>query len=112
MSVEPRVLDSDDLWRRVGLGELRNALQRVERLTRTFEQALRALPPCNTCARGSLLEQIHTVGSHLDRELVGVTVLANSLKEAVAAAEPTREALAAGAPAPCQCGRGPCTCHE
>jgi hypothetical protein len=112
MSVEPRAIDSDDLWRRVGLGELRNALKQVERLTQTFEQALRALPPCNTCARGSLLQQIHTASSHLGRELVGVTMLASALKEAVVAAEQTHAELVAHAPNPCRCATGPCACHD
>lgn len=112
MAAESAAIDSDDLWRRVGLGELRQALQRVTHLTRTFEEVLRELPPCNTCARGSLLEQIHAAGSHLGRELVGLTVLAKSLKEAVAAAEQTQAELVAHAPKPCRCTTGPCACHD
>ena len=105
-------IDSEDLWRRVGLDELRQALGRVHGLTERFEQALHTLPPCNACARVNLLEQIHTAGRHLSGEVTSLAVLATTLKQAVAAAEQTQAELAANAPDPCRCSFGQCTCHE
>lgn len=105
-------IDSEDIWRRVGLEELRRALVQVTDQMKGLEQVLRVLPPCNACARGQLLEQIQTAGSHLSRELVGLTVLAGSLKGAVTTAEQAQAELAANAPDPCRCSSGQCTCHE
>src|SRR3989338_3167269 len=96
-------LNSEDLWRRVGLDELRQALVRTQGLIQEFEQALRTLPPCNACARVSLLEQIHTAGRHLSGEAASLSVLAGVLTQAVAAAEQTQTELAANAPSPCRC---------
>jgi hypothetical protein len=78
----------------------------------TFEQALRTLPPCNACARASLLEYIHTAGHHLSGEVASLSVLAGALKHAVAAVEQARTELSATAPAPCRCSSEACTCHE
>lgn len=105
-------IDSEDLWRRVGLDELRQTLVRTQTLMQQFEQALRTLPPCNACARVSLLEQVHSAGRHLSVEAGSLSVLAGMLKQAVAAAEQTQTELAANAPPPCRCSSGPCTCHE
>lgn len=105
-------LNSEDLWRRVGLDELRQALVRAQGLMERFEQALRMLPPCNTCARVNLLEQIHTTGRHLSGEVTTLSILAGTLKQAVAAAEQTQAELVADAPEPCHCSSGQCTCHE
>ena len=109
---ETHEVDSNDLWRRVGLDELRQALARVQGLTAGFEKALRTLPPCNTCARVSLLEQIQATGRHLSSEAASLSVLASTLKQAVAAAEQMQAELAANAPEPCQCSSGECTCHD
>lgn len=105
-------VDTDDLWRRVGLEELRQALERVTALANEFAGALKALPPCNACARVSLLEQIHTSGRHLSGEAGSLSVLAGALKQAVAAAEQTQAELVANAPSPCRCSSGQCTCHD
>ena len=105
-------LNSEDLWRRVGLHELRQALVRTQGLMQEFEQALRTLPPCNACARVNLLEHIHAAGRHLSGEVASLSALAGTLKQAVAAAEQIQTELAANAPAPCRCSSGQCTCHE
>lgn len=105
-------IDSEDLWRRVGLNELRQALVRARDLMERLDQALRTLPPCNTCARISLLEQIHTVGRYLGNEVSSLSVLASTLKQAVAAVEQTQAELIENAPVPCQCSTGQCTCHD
>ena len=105
-------LNSEDLWRRVGLDELRQTLVRAQGLMERFEQALRTLPPCNTCARVSLLEQIHSAGRHRSGEAGSLSVLAGVLTQAVAAAEQTQTELAANAPPPCRCSSGQCTCHD
>jgi hypothetical protein len=109
---EKHDIDSDDLWRRVGLDELRQALARVENLSSGFEKALRTLPPCNTCARVSLLEQIQTAGRHLSSEAASLSVLAGTLKQAVSAAEKMQAELATNIPEPCQCSSGKCICHD
>ncbi len=105
-------IDSEDIWRRVGLGELRQELVRTQSLMQEFEQALRTLPPCNACARVSLLEQIHAAGRHLSVASGGLSVLAGTLKQAVAAVEQTQTELMANAPASCRCSSGPCSCHD
>ena len=105
-------VNSEDLWRRMGLDELRHALVRTQGVMQQFEQALRTLPPCNACARVSLLEQIHAAGRHLSSEAASLSVLAGTLKQAVAAAEQTQTKLAANAPPPCRCSSGQCTCHD
>lgn len=105
-------IDAEDLWRRVGLDELRCALVRIECLTKQFEQALRALPPCSRCARVSLMEQIRETGGRLSGEAGSLSALAETLKRAVAAAEQTQAALAANAPEACHCTTSRCTCHE
>ncbi|MBI3996446.1 MAG: hypothetical protein HY352_02180 [Candidatus Omnitrophica bacterium] len=105
-------LNSEDLWRRVGLDELRQALVRTRGLMEQFEQALRMLPPCNACARVALLERIDAAGQGLSGEIIGLSVLASTLKQAVAAAEHTQAELGANTPEPCRCSSGQCTCHE
>lgn len=107
-----RTIDSEDIWRRVGLDQLRQALVSTQNLAESFEQSLRALPPCNACARVSLLEQIRTTGGRLSGEVTSLSVLADTLKQAVAAAEKTQIDLIANAPYPCQCSKGQCTCHD
>lgn len=111
MQREEGAIDTEDIWRRVGLEELRHALVRARGLMERFEQALRTLPPCNTCARASLLEQIDTAGRHLSGEAASLSVLASTLKQAVASAEQTQAALVVNAPDPCHCSSGQCTCH-
>ena len=103
---------AQDLWKQVGLEELRKALKDVEILTRHFEKLLRMLPPCSTCARVNLLQQVHAVGSRLGSEIISLTVLASILKQVMAVAEQAQGELVADAPAPCQCSTGPCTCHD
>ena len=102
---------SEDVWKRVGLEELRQALGRVTVMTRQFDGALQALPPCDACARAHLLEQIHVASRQLSQEAVSISMLAEALGAAIAAAERSRGYLVAAAPTPCRCQAGPCTCH-
>ncbi len=61
-------IDSEDLWKRIGLDELRQALAEIERLSRQFVQSLRVLPPCTTRVRVTLISQIGDTGTRRDRE--------------------------------------------
>lgn len=103
--------DAEGLWRGVGLGELREALKEVEALMRHFEASLRALPPCTACARVNLLQQIRATGSRLGGKIVSLSVLAETLKGAVGAAEQAAAQLAANTPEPCHCPGAQCACH-
>ena len=104
--------NSEELWKRVGLHELRDTLEQVTILMNRFEQALQALPPCNHCAQAALLEQVHRTGNQLSGQVVSLTVLAETLKQAVAVSERAHEMLSASQLTPCRCPSGPCTCHE
>ncbi len=105
-------VDSEILWRRIGLKELRQALIGVEVLTRQFEEALRALPTCDECARTVLLEQINAAGSRLSSQVVSLAVLASTLKKAGAKAEEKIGQLMERPPDPCHCPSRECTCHS
>jgi hypothetical protein len=105
-------VDTEELWRRVGLQELRQALIQIEELMYGFEKTLRALPPCNTCARAKLVERIQSDSHRLSREITSLSVLAESLKDALSTTEQCTADLTTNAPAPCQCTGGECTCHE
>lgn len=106
------MIDSTELWRRVGLEELRSTLERVQGLTEQFETALRALPPCDTCARSSLLKQLEIAGQRLGSEAISISVLAESLHQAMMAIEKAHKELGETSATPCQCPSGHCTCHE
>ncbi len=103
--------DLDGLWKRVGLGQLRAALLRVQGLNREFERVLRLLPSCDQCARAKLLEQIRGAGSRLSSEAVNLSVLAESVKSTVKAAEDAQCMLETNPPQPCHCPHGECRCH-
>ncbi len=105
-------IDSDELWKRVGLEQLRRTLVRVQDLVKHFKQALHTLPPCNSCARVALLEQISMTGRKLSGEVTSLSVLAATLKQAVAIAEHTQIELTADALKPCECTGGQCLCHD
>ena len=105
-------LETEGLWRRLGLGELRAALERISALEGRFEQALRALPPCTSCAKVAMLEDIRGTGRRLSGEAASLSALAETLKEAVAASLRAQEALTAQAPTPCRCASGQCVCHD
>lgn len=112
MSEPVRVLDSDELWRRVGLAELRQALVRTEELLVRFEQTLQTLPPCTKCAHSQVLGQLETETAGLSREMTGLAALAHAIRESAVALERTHAQLRRDAPAPCQCRAGTCTCHD
>ena len=105
------LVDLEELWRRVGLTELRQALGRAQTAIERFEETLKKLPSCDECARDSLLEQIRAASNEVGIEAVSLSVLAETLEGAVSAAECAHEGLKAGAPDPCECGAGECTCH-
>lgn len=44
----------EELWRRVGLVELRQALGRAQTLIQRFEETLKKLPSCDECAHENL----------------------------------------------------------
>ena len=104
--------ETELLWKRVGLEELRRALSRIEALTTGFERALRRLPPCSTCARTNLFGQIRTTSGQLSSETASLSALAATLQQAAAAAEQMEAQLMANVPKPCRCEGGTCTCHE
>ena len=112
MSGPTREVDAEELWRRVGLAELRQALVRTEELMVRFEHTLHALPPCTTCARAKLLEQLERQTGRLAQEMTGLAVLAATLKQTLATLEQTQAGLQRDAPAPCRCRTDVCTCHE
>lgn len=103
--------DLEELWKRVGLSQLRGSVLKAEGLIRDFEEALRALPPCDKCARARLLEQIRGTGGRLSGEVVSLAVLAESLKTTMEVTEQARKALEGDPPEPCRCPDGGCTCH-
>lgn len=101
----------EELWKNIGLEELRSALGRVDVSFRRFEKALAALPACNECAKTALLSEIETSGTELGGEVVGLLSLAGTLKAAVAAVEKTHAEFLQNCPEPCRCSGPTCTCH-
>jgi hypothetical protein len=105
-------LESEALWRRVGLAELRKTLEQVTRSLQRLQQGIQGLPPCDACARAQLLQELHAASRQLSKDTVGISVLTEALRAAVTAAEQAQAELAAQTPPPCRCPTGPCTCHE
>ena len=103
---------SEDLWKQVGLQELRHSLDRVRVLADHFEQLLGTLPPCQGCARATLLQEIRTAGGQLGSKIISLTVLAETMREALVTAQQADAELAANAPGPCRCPGEVCTCHS
>lgn len=108
--IEP--IDSDAIWTRVGLQELRRSLATVEQSIAIFERALQGLPSCNTCARSQLLQRLQAASNHLGRESISVSMLAETLKQAMATAERAQHSLTTPPPSPCRCVAEPCRCHS
>jgi len=105
-------LDTNELWRRVGLEELRASIRKVESASREFERILRELPPCNRCARASLLRQIQDSGAHLSSKSGSISALAAVVKESVEQFEIELENFESETISECACSSGPCTCHD
>ena len=105
-------VDSEELWKRVGLEELRQVLERVTALAREFEEALKALPPCDACAQAMLLERIEASGRRLSGTVISVSTLADVLRHAQVAAEKARQQLVTCAPESCSCLPGHCSCDH
>ena len=106
----PPGINTEDVWKRVGLEELRQALERVTVLAKAFEEALQALPPCDACARALLLERIESSGRRLGGAAISVSMLADVLRQAQATAEDARQELQRCAPESCACPPGRCAC--
>jgi len=104
-------VDTEELWRRVGLARLREALARVGRLSQEFERLLAALPPCDACARAALLKRLREAGTEVSSEAIYLSVLAQSLHKAVEETHHADRQLGAVEAEPCRCPGGPCTCH-
>jgi hypothetical protein len=105
-------LTTEELWRRVGLQELRRALDALERSKQRFEEGLRTLPPCDACARANLLGQLRVAGGRLGREMLGIAMLAEELEKAARAVERAQAEFTTIQTEPCRCPEGPCICHE
>ena len=100
-----------ELWKSVGLEELRLALRKVEEECGKFENSLRALPECDQCARVALLEQIQKTGKELGGEIISLVTLSETLKQAVGTAEEAQVVLSQNCPPACCCKSGKCPCH-
>lgn len=105
-------MDMERLWRRVGLETLRQALGRIQNLEKIFEKTLEDLPVCDDCARRVLFEKLEQVGIRLGGEVLSVTTLAASFREALAVLERGRAELAGSLSHACRCPQEPCNCHE
>lgn len=106
-------VESEALWRRVGLAELRKALEQVTHSMQRLQQSMQDLPPCNACARTLLLQELHATSRQVSKDTVGVSMLTEALKAAVTAAEQVVQAASSvQSSPPCRCPTGPCTCHE
>ena len=104
--------DNEQIWKRLGLEELRHALVTVVASAQRFEQALRKLPDCDACARVALLENIVDSGKTLGSEVINLTALTGTLKKAVAETEKIQEQLGRNASDSCGCGDSKCNCHK
>lgn len=107
----PGGLSTDELWRRVGLEELRHTIRQTEDAVHAFEQALKHLPTCNACARLALLEQLRGSSRNLGREAVGLQVLIATLQQTMDIVEREQAVLSEHSPTPCRCAGEPCRCH-
>lgn len=105
-------LESEALWKRVGLEELRAALLSVTRLAVELEEALRDLPPCDSCARAALLAKIETSGRKLGGAAITISTLADILRQAQETVEAACKELETCAPEACACPPGRCTCNH
>jgi DNA repair ATPase RecN len=112
MSGTGHEVDSAELWGRLGLAELRRALIQTEQLMARFEQTLHALPPCTKCAHSQLLQRLETETAQLGRDMTSLSVLAESIRQALQAVEQADASLRRSAPSPCRCTSGSCTCHD
>ena len=91
---------------------MREALRRVATLVEEFEGALKALPPCDACARATLLERIEASGRRLGGAAISVSTLADALRQAQSTAERAQQELARCAPETCACPPGRCSCDH
>jgi hypothetical protein len=104
--------DSENLWKRIGLEELRKSLTVLQELSQRFQDNLKALPECDECAKVMLIEQIQTSGDRLGAETVTLVALAGTLKKAVQVTETMQAELVKNGPDPCCCPTEKCCCHH
>jgi len=109
--VETILFDSNRIWKRVGLHDLRSQLENVVSAAKHFEQALKELPSCDECAKFALLEYIQNTGRKLGAQAASLSVLAESLKSTIDAVHNYRTELAENPPHPCNCKGDHCSCH-
>lgn len=112
MSAEDLFSSSEQIWKRIGLHELRSALENVVKAAQRFEQALEELPTCDECAKLALLEHIQDTGRKLGTQAASLSVLAESLKGTESVAENLKLSLIERAPKPCKCRGKACSCHH
>ncbi len=103
---------SEQIWKRIGLHELRSVLENVTNAAKSFEQALRELPTCDECAKLALLEYIQNTGRKLGTQAASLSVLAESLKGSADVAQNLKSNLIEHAPKPCKCNGKVCSCHH
>ena len=103
--------DLEEFWKRIGLGELRSALEKVEELRRDLERLLKDLPACDKCARAALMNRIEQAGIRLGGEVMGLTTMAASLRKTLAGAEGAVTEWVNQPVSPCRCSGEPCRCH-
>ena len=104
--------ESNEIWKRVGLHELRKELQNVVASAERFELALRELPSCDKCAKLALLEHIQNTGRKLGTQVASLSVLAESLKSTVEITENIKTQLTENIPQSCKCQGKKCSCHH
>ncbi len=103
---------SEQIWKRIGLHELRSALENIVKAAQRFEEALGQLPTCDECAKLALLEHIQNTGRKLGTQATSLSVLAESLKGTETVAENLKSSLIEHAPKPCKCNGKECSCHH
>ena len=86
-------------------------LKRLGTLMDSFGQTVKSLPSCDECARAALLEQIRATSNQVGIEAVSLSVLAETLREAITVVEEAQSQLHANAPDPCRCAGQVCRCH-
>lgn len=107
----PQPIDTDRIWARVGLQELRQTLGKVMASMHELNGVLNALPACNTCARRALIERVSTASQQVGRQSAGLAALSASLLSAMQAVERTDTEMRIHHPEACQCAGEPCRCH-
>lgn len=104
--------EAEQLWRRIGLEELRQAIKKTRQTMDDFERTVEALPDCEHCARAAILQEVGHSSAALERSVIGVNLLASVLQETVAAVDKAKQTTAGRPVTACRCPAGPCQCQE